>query len=184
MIKDPRRCTCCRWRRRLVCLSVDQTISHDVQDDSRLCLRRHRRQTSTLSTTVFPLCIWNWHTIPLLTVYLRWQICLKTICHISYCLINSIHLFQLNSICSKPISAILAMMLLSSVFTNTVTTTIFAEMILSIMLTFRYDNFLLYASLAFHDLLLTYNTHDLFKWLFYWNKNKTNSEFMRLLYNT
>ena len=56
-------------------------------------------------------------------------------------------------------SAILAMMLLSFVFTNTVTTTILAEMRLSVMLTVTSDSVLRYASLAIHVLLLIYNMH-------------------------
>ena len=74
--------------------------------------------------------------------------------------------FTLTSIYSKPMSAILAVMLLLSVFTNTVTTTIFAEMLLSIMLTFRSGICLLYGSVVIQDLLLIYNMHYPFKPLF------------------
>ena len=63
-------------------------------------------------------------------------------------------------------NASLAMMLLSFVLTNTVTTTILAEMLLSIMLTFTSDACLLYASLAIHDLLLIYHIEYHFKAMF------------------
>ena len=69
--------------------------------------------------------------------------------------------------------AILAMMLLSFACTNTVATTILAEMLLSFMLTFTSDLCHLYASLAVHDLRLIYSIQYFFKPLFIQTKNKS-----------